>query len=295
VFAVLPGQAAEDFKLTRKVERSERYLFGQIQSGPIAGRLNRVERELLGKESAETPSQKADHLFNFLFKGNEQSPSLDMKISFLEWSIFQETRGGRLTDRLAALDKTVTGKPSKEPLAFRVEQLIQMLIENGIVEMAKVTVPAGSELRVRLGKTVSSRDAKSGDEVDLTVLSDLIIRGNVLVVPKGGGAVGEVDRVRRAGRFGRPGALRFLVKEATAIDGVAMPARIKTSALTDDDKKKMGLAAGASAVGYLALGPVGLAGGLFIKGKDVTLAAGTELTISTLEDIRVVGIVVKRR
>lgn len=43
---------------------------------------------------------------------------------------------------------------------------------------------------------------------------------------------------------------------------------------------------GASAIGITALGTTGLAGGLFVKGKDVENAAGTELYIQTREDTK---------
>ena len=48
-------------------------------------------------------------------------------------------------------------------------------------------------------------------------------------------------------------------------------------------------AVGASAVGALALGPIGLVGGLFIKGKDVEMPAGTELYIQTQQDVETHG------
>ena len=58
------------------------------------------------------------------------------------------------------------------------------------------------------------------------------------------------------------------------------------------DKLKMEAAAvGASTIGALALGPVGLVGGFFVKGKDVELPAGSELYIQTQKDVTTKGLV----
>ena len=50
-------------------------------------------------------------------------------------------------------------------------------------------------------------------------------------------------------------------------------------------------AVGASTIGALALGPVGLVGGLFVKGKDVELPAGSVLYIQTQRDVTTKGLV----
>ena len=56
------------------------------------------------------------------------------------------------------------------------------------------------------------------------------------------------------------------------------------------DKLKMEAAAvGASTVGALALGPIGLVGGFFVKGKNVEMPAGTELYIQTQQDVETKG------
>lgn len=46
-----------------------------------------------------------------------------------------------------------------------------------------------------------------------------------------------------------------------------------------------------TAIGALALGPVGLVGGFFVKGKDVELPAGSELYIQTQKDVTTKGLV----
>ena len=44
------------------------------------------------------------------------------------------------------------------------------------------------------------------------------------------------------------------------------------------------MAAGASVAGMLILGPIGIIGGAFVKGKNIELPEGTELFIQTQDE-----------
>ncbi|MBF0546023.1 MAG: hypothetical protein HQM08_16385 [Candidatus Riflebacteria bacterium] len=283
-----------DESLVTKIERSENFVFGKKFEGSALERVQRLEKELLGQKSEGELVTRIQNLFNFIFIGTSKSPSLDMKLKFLEWKSFRETKEGPLSDRLRKLDEFATGQSSNEPYAFRIEQLIQMTIEKGVLPLRRVKVSSGTALRVKVGKTVSSGSAKEGDEVPLIVLDDYFVDG-VLAVAKGCMAIGDLDQVRKAGRFARPGRLKFVVRKANAIDGTSLPAALKEVAMSDLDKQKVGMAFGASTVGYLVMGPVGLVGGIFVKGKDVTLPEGTELIISVTEDTLVNGVLANRK
>ena len=50
------------------------------------------------------------------------------------------------------------------------------------------------------------------------------------------------------------------------------------------------MAAGASMAGIVLLGPVGLAGGYFVKGKDVEIPAGTEFFVEVARATRATGL-----
>ncbi|MBF0498740.1 MAG: hypothetical protein HQM09_01295 [Candidatus Riflebacteria bacterium] len=291
---VAPGTMPDEGLLLRQIERCEKYLYSQTGDGALTERLTRIERDLLGRVSSSSPARKVENLSNFLFRGDSRSPSLDLKINYLEWNVFHETRVGPLVERLNALDKKLSGKPSSEPLAFRIEQLVAMIADNGIVLLHQVTIPRGHEIRVRIGKPLSSRDAKIGSEIPLTVIDDVFIDHNILVIGKGELAVGELDQVRPAGRFGRTGRLKMTIREVNSIDGTIIPVAFTDLAMNEIDKKKLGMAAGASAVGYLALGPVGLVGGIFVKGKEAELPKDSELILTATEDTRVNGVVINR-
>jgi len=278
----------------RRLKRMELYVYGKVQDGGIADRLSQLHKDLLGRDIAQSNPEKLESLFKFLFKGSSSAPSVDMKVNFLEWKIFHENRQGKLADRLDSLEKIVLGKPSNDALAFRLEHLIQMSVESGIILLHSVKIPKGTEFRVRLDRTLSSKKSKAGDEFQVHVTDDLILEKNVLAVGKGGYAAGEIDQVKKAGRFGKPGKLKILINEISAIDGTPIPV-VPANQTENIDKKKLGLALGASAVGYIALGgPVGLIGGIFVKGKEGEFPAGSEFIVISIEDVYVNGVVINR-
>ncbi|NLI79186.1 MAG: hypothetical protein GX442_22425 [Candidatus Riflebacteria bacterium] len=283
-----------DAQLARRLDRLERFVYGAVQEGEAAPRLERLEKDLFGRRTGQRPPDKAQTLFSFVFQGTAQAPSLDMKLNYLEWKVFNETRQGKLADRIAALDTFVIGSPSTEPLAFRVEQLVHLTIENGIISLHQVRITAGTAVKVRLGKTISSKDSRQGEMVPMTICSDLFVDGNILAIGKGALLSGELEQVRRGRRFGRSGFAKLAITEIAAIDATPVPVRI-TGLGEEFNKKKIGMAAGASALGYLVMGPVGLVGGAFIKGEDVALPEGTILDLIVTSDVKVLGVLINRK
>ena len=295
-WTILPALAKDKPAFSaRKLQKIERYLYGEKQDGEEKARIDRVERDLFGRPTTRSSKQAVDSLFKLLFKGFRRVPCLDMKVNVLEWRIFKETREGTLAERLASLDRQVVGHEAREPLAFRVDQLVNLVLDHGRISIARVRIPRGTPIRLKLGRSLSSKRAKTGDDVPFTIANDLFVNKNVLVLGKGGLITGELARVRRGGRFGRSGYMKVQIPRIESIDSTELP--VKIVGLGDDslNRKKIGMAIGASTLGYLAMGPVGLVGGAFIKGRDVKVAEGTVVAIETLADTKVFGVVIKGR
>ena len=290
---VLPA-AEVDRELDKRISRIERYIYGDEQSAAVADRLRQIEEDLFGRSTGQTDSEKSRYLHDFIFKGSASNLSLDMKLSFLEWKLFNKTGEGTLEVRLAEIDKKVIGNVSMEPMAFRLEQLVHLTIERGLISLHTVTIPAGTEIRLRMKKDLSSRTATKGDTIPMVVADDLFISGNILAMTKGGIVTAEVKNVRRGGRFGRTGYVNLDVRNIESMDASLLPIKIEDAG-SKFDKRKIGMAAGASTLGYLVLGPIGLAGGAFIKGGEVEVPVGTELSVVTTEDRKVTGVLVPRR
>jgi len=280
--------------LDKKLSRLERYIYGEDLNGATADRLRQIEEDLFGRNTGRKEAEKAGYLHDFVFKGTPANPSLDMKLSFLEWRLFNRTGEGNLEARLADIDRQVTGHVSMEPLAFRLEQQIHLVIENGMISLHQVTIPRGTEIKMRLKKDISSRTAKKNDLIPMVLAHDVFIDNNILVMTNGGIVTSSVKSVRRGGRFGRTGYVNLDVTKIESMDSSELPIQIDAAG-ERFDKKKIGMAAGASTLGYLVLGPIGLAGGAFIKGGEVEIPAGTEISVRTTEDCKVVGVLVNRR
>lgn len=281
-------------KLNRVINKIERYIYGDANEGAEADRLRQIEEDLFGRSTGQKDAEKAAYIHDFLFKATSANPSLDMKLSFLEWKLFNKTGEGSLAERLAAIDNQITGFSSSEPLAFRLEQQVHLTIENGLISVHQVTIPQGTPVKVRLTKDVSSRTAKKNDIIPLALVQDLFIGNNILVMSSGGIVSASVKSVRRGGRFGRTGYVNLDITKIESMDSTELSMQI------DDigekfDKKKIGMAAGASTLGYLVLGPIGIAGGAFIKGGEVEIPAGTEISVKTTTDTRVLGVLVHKK
>ena len=107
------------------------------------------------------------------------------------------------------------------------------------------------------------------------VLPDFYMVGNVVAIPSGSQCEGTVTDVRRSGIFGRDGKLVITYGTIKAVDGSAVPLIVGDKA--KEQYKQMKIAAGASVAGAVILGPVGLVGGLFVKGSEVNIPAGTTM------------------
>src|SRR5882672_2243139 len=84
-------------------------------------------------------------------------------------------------------------------------------------------VPAGQELDVRLGTTLSSKTAKVEQRFQTTTVADLMQNGNVLI-PAGATVRGVVSAVDPADRLHRAGSLTLSFDELT-VRGRTMPMR----------------------------------------------------------------------
>lgn len=64
------------------------------------------------------------------------------------------------------------------------------------------TVPANTEVVLKLNKELNSQQIKKGDKFDLTVAQDVTV-GNTVVIPRGTPAHGEVTMRTGKGAFGK--------------------------------------------------------------------------------------------
>ena len=157
---------------------------------------------------------------------------------------------------------------------------------------SRVSIPAGSELDVRLVTPLTSDTAKVEDAVEATTMVDLY-RGDDLVVPAGSRITGYVSSVERASRTDRKGTLTIEFTRLM-VNGRSSDVRAHvTNAIESEGIKgeipRIGAGAGVGAIiGGILGGVKGAIAGILIggggvmvatEGKDVHLPEGSVLRV----------------
>jgi len=157
-----------------------------------------------------------------------------------------------------------------------------------------VTIPAGTEITVRLGDAVGSKISQPGQSFSATVARDVQIDGNT-VIPSGASASGVVVDAKPLGRF-KGGAVLQLKLNSISINGSSVPVETSSVSRTATGKGKRtgamigggaglgaiigGIAGGGkgAAIGALAGAGAGTAGTAFTGNKDIVLPAESALS-----------------
>ena len=128
-------------------------------------------------------------------------------------------------------------------------------------------------IKLRISRTISSADSRTGDQVDFEVLEEARVNGT-LVVAKGGSAIGTVTEAQAKRRMGRGGKLDVNIDYVRLVNG-------DKAALRAVKEVKGGGHTGAMTAGIVATGLIIWPAApffLFMHGKDITIPKGTEIT-----------------
>lgn len=156
----------------------------------------------------------------------------------------------------------------------------------------KITIKRGTKITLQLNDNVSSQENELGNVVEMMVMMDVKVNGKT-VVASGTFAEGLVTDARRAGIFGKGGRIELEGINIRSIDGQRIP--IKSVKVKKQGKNRKGMAWGMSilipAAGILMgtpmLAPFAIVG-LFVKGREIDIEAGTLVTAKILEDVIVI-------
>lgn len=136
-------------------------------------------------------------------------------------------------------------------------------------------LPRMTDVTLRLNDQLTSRDHRVGNNFPLTVVSDVMLDGHV-VIPAGTRAVGQVTWRSGRGGFGKSGkmevALRYL-----DLDGMRIP-------LSGFHRQEGEGRTGATVGAVVA---AGLVGGLLVRGRNARIPEGFEMVARTVDPIPV--------
>lgn len=134
-------------------------------------------------------------------------------------------------------------------------------------------------VRIRLARTMSSRDAKVDERVDFEVLEDIKV-GNVVVVERGAMAIATVTEAYPKRRMGRAGRLNMNIDYVRLVSGEKVLLRAVKGGSGGNHIAAMTGAMVATSIVFFPAAPLFL----FIHGKDITIPKGTEITAYVAAD-----------
>jgi hypothetical protein len=163
--------------------------------------------------------------------------------------------------------------PAAKPVASRAKQ--KHAAPSAATESAvRVEAPAPpreivlarqTPVHLKLGRALSSATAHTGDEVPFEVTQDVVV-GGVTVIAKGATAIGAVIEAEPKKRMGKAGKLNVGVNSVVLVDNERIVLR------------SFGIEQGADPKSGMSM-PL-------LRGKDVTLATGAEITAYVDADVR---------
>jgi hypothetical protein len=163
-----------------------------------------------------------------------------------------------LSGVLVAQQTTPSTKPGSEPQATPVTLHILM---------------DGTPIKLRLSQTMSSADAKVGQEVPFEVVEDVKV-DDLVVLPKGTTAIGTVTEANSRKSMGRGGKLNMSISYARLADQEKVALRAVKDSKGGGHVGAMTGAIVATSIVFFPAAPLFL----FIHGKDITIPQGTEIT-----------------
>jgi hypothetical protein len=143
----------------------------------------------------------------------------------------------------------------------------------------KPVLPEATPLLMRINRTVSSADAHQNETVDFETLDDVKL-GDLVVIPKGSTAIGTVTEAVPKRRLARGGKLSM------NIDYVRLPSGERLALRGIQDLRgggHTGVMTGAMVATGIVFFPAAPLF-LFMKGKDITIPKGHEITVYTNTD-----------
>lgn len=138
---------------------------------------------------------------------------------------------------------------------------------------AKLMLQDGTPVRLRLGRTVSSADARLGDTVDFDVLEEIKI-GDLVVIPKDSVAWATITEAEHKKRMGRGGKLKMNIDSVRLASGEKAALRAVQGGSGGGHVGAMTGGIVATAILFWPAAPFFL----FMHGKDTSIPKGNEIT-----------------
>ena len=229
---------------------------------------------------------RVDALYSEIYT-NGSKPSVLAELNAIEWNIDHEVSMKSVENRVADMEMTINGQTNEGTYKKRIQALASSSFGTVDLPMVQINVPKNTLIKVALVDPVNTKNLKKGDTIRYKVAADVIVDGK-LVFAKGEPGDGVVTKVKQARNFGRNAELEIDYKQTKSIDGTYVATFMGEE--SKQEMKNLAMAAGASLAGIVILGPIGVIGGAFVKGKNIDLPEGTEFYIQTKDNTTMYGV-----
>ena len=278
--------AAPDTVL-EKTEALESTVYGKVQVGALTDRVHQLQDTIYGTKQQGSLTGQVEALFKAVESQNAKV-TLHQEVNALEWMYYDEVHSGSLVERIGEMERSVNGLESKGSLQSRVQKLKQAIFGTQVgLRTKQGTIGADQVFSLELTEPITSQKNLKDDVVHVKVAED-IMDGETLLIPKGTVGTGHITEITKARSFGRNAKLNIVFDKLQGIDGTVFTAiqGEEAKSKTKEEYK----AAGASVAGAVLLGPVGLVGGFFVKGKSIDLPVGTLVYVQPESTVTISGV-----
>lgn len=285
--ALVSAQSGADMTVLDKTTAVEKIVYGAEQTGSLVERVSKIEKDMYGTETKDALVTKVDRVYGYIKESSPATPSFAIKLNAVEWVLTHDLTAQPVKTRIENLERVMFGNPTQGSFDGRLTKLVKLAFPDGQLEVAASSIAKDSLIKIKITTKLDTKSSRAGDPVEFQVLDD-VYSGGLLVIGKGSPGVGKVTKVEPAKNFGRDAKLEVSFDNVIAIDGTTIDTFLGEKA--KEETKSLATAAGATVAGLVILGPIGIVGGAFVQGQDVTIPAGTMLYIQTKSDAEVYGI-----
>ncbi|MFA6693351.1 MAG: hypothetical protein WCS44_00755 [Bacillota bacterium] len=288
---VLPlvTMAAEVPPTHQALTEIEVMLYGGASEGPLVNRLSSIEQDLFGSVKTGAFVQRLASAYNYITGESLAEGSVILKLNVIEWALFQNLSTGSIVSRIGEIENQFYGQLSTGSIFTRVNTISSDIFPASSFNVESVKMPSGTMVKVKLDTDLNSEQTKAGTVVAYTVAEDVVVNER-LVIPAGAQGRGTVLSVEPSGNMGKGGSIEISWGTLKAIDGTRVDVGMTEKTINAFNLGKNEISAASSVAGGVVISPVGLASGLFVKGKEMIVPGGTRFSIEVKYETRIGGV-----
>lgn len=288
--SIVFAQPAAELTVVDKAAHVEKVIYGSEQTGSLLERVTKLEKEVYGTETQEALIAKVDRIYSYTKDNSGTAPSLITRVNAIEWTLTHSQTQDSIKARIDAIEKLLNGAPAAGSIDSRVSKLGKLAFGNHEIVTETVECAKDTLVKIKLTNAIDTKTTRVGDVVNFQASEDVYIN-DLLIIAKGAPGKGKVTKVEQAKNFGRDAKLEIDFESIQALDGTTVDMFLGKKA--QEETKSLGKAAGATFVGLVVLGPVGIVGGAFVQGEEAKIPAGTLMFIQTKDAVSLYGMKVK--